>query len=168
MKIWKNRLDEMQEQKMLQIEHNACWLAFWGLLAVMFGQILYYGIERAQVFLGEWIVFMCLAVYLVTASIRNGIWDRTLRPSLKTNFYVSLIGAVVGSLIRVFAAYRMYGDIGRALKVGGIVFGCVLVICFLCMSLGLWIYRKRVARLEAEGDEEQPDEHRKNVKFCRR
>jgi len=59
MKIWKNRLDEMQEQKMLQIEHNACWLAFWGLLAVMFGQILYYGIERAQVFLGEWIVFMC-------------------------------------------------------------------------------------------------------------
>ncbi len=33
MKIWKNRLDEMQEQKMLQIEHNACWLAFWGLLA---------------------------------------------------------------------------------------------------------------------------------------
>ena len=38
MKIWKNRLDEMQEQKMLQTEHNACWLAFWGLLAALGGE----------------------------------------------------------------------------------------------------------------------------------
>ena len=31
----KNNLDEMQEQALLKIEHNGCWLAFWGLLAVM-------------------------------------------------------------------------------------------------------------------------------------
>lgn len=31
----KNNLDEMQEQELLKIEHNGCWLAFWGLLAVM-------------------------------------------------------------------------------------------------------------------------------------
>ena len=29
MKNMKNNLDEMQEAKLLQIEHNACWLAFW-------------------------------------------------------------------------------------------------------------------------------------------
>ena len=34
----KNRLDEMQEQKMLQIEHNGCWLAFWGLGIVLIVQ----------------------------------------------------------------------------------------------------------------------------------
>ncbi len=29
-KLRRNRLDERQEQKMLQIEHNGCWIAFWG------------------------------------------------------------------------------------------------------------------------------------------
>ena len=28
----KSNLDEMQEQELLKIEHNGCWLAFWGLL----------------------------------------------------------------------------------------------------------------------------------------
>ena len=32
-KKMKNKLDEMQELKMLKIEHNGCWFAFWGLLA---------------------------------------------------------------------------------------------------------------------------------------
>ena len=28
----KSNLDEIQEQELLKIEHNGCWLAFWGLL----------------------------------------------------------------------------------------------------------------------------------------
>ena len=28
-----SNLDERQEQTLLRIEHNGCWLAFWGLLA---------------------------------------------------------------------------------------------------------------------------------------
>ena len=28
----KNNLDERQELKLLKIEHNGCWFAFWGLL----------------------------------------------------------------------------------------------------------------------------------------
>ena len=35
----KNRLDEMQEQKLLKIEHNGCWLAFYGLAAVIMIQL---------------------------------------------------------------------------------------------------------------------------------
>ena len=35
MKNLKNNLDEMQEAKLLQIEHNGFWLAFWGLLATL-------------------------------------------------------------------------------------------------------------------------------------
>ena len=34
----KNNLDEMQEQELLKIEHNGCWLAFWGLLISMIVQ----------------------------------------------------------------------------------------------------------------------------------
>ena len=28
----KSNLDERQELKLLKIEHNGCWIAFWGLL----------------------------------------------------------------------------------------------------------------------------------------
>lgn len=32
MKRLKNNLDEMQEQKLLKIEHNGMWFAFWDYL----------------------------------------------------------------------------------------------------------------------------------------
>ena len=38
MKKTKSNLDELQELKLLKIEHNGCWLAFWGLLAVILTQ----------------------------------------------------------------------------------------------------------------------------------
>ena len=61
-----NKLDEMQEQKMLRIESNGCWIAFWGLLAVLFIQVIVYGYEGYgddswRYMAGEWIVFMCQA-----------------------------------------------------------------------------------------------------------
>ena len=31
----KSNLDEMQEQELLKVEHNGCWIAFWGLLAAI-------------------------------------------------------------------------------------------------------------------------------------
>ena len=35
-----NKLDEMQEQALLKIEHNGCWFAFWGLLVMMAAEAL--------------------------------------------------------------------------------------------------------------------------------
>ncbi|MDE6620783.1 MAG: hypothetical protein K2K74_09920 [Lachnospiraceae bacterium] len=156
MKKSKNGLDEMQEQKLLKIEHNGCWLAFWGLLLVTFVQIIFYGEERADLFLGEWIVFMCLAVYMGAACIRNGIWDRKMKPSLKMNLCTSAVAGCLGGTIRFLAACHRGDNVQRALKIGGIVFGNIFVICFLCMSLVLWIYWKRVERLETD-EEEQTD-----------
>ena len=88
MKKNKSNLDERQELKLLKIEHNGCWFAFWGLLAVMLVQLLL-GNNDAKNLAGEWIVFMSLCVYLLTACIKNGIWDRRLKPTLKTNTIAS-------------------------------------------------------------------------------
>ena len=64
-KLRRNRLDERQEQKMLQIEHNGCWIAFWGLAISLFvGYCL--GLEWRNL-VGEWIVFMGLSLYIVIA-----------------------------------------------------------------------------------------------------
>ena len=65
MKKIKNRLDEMQEQRMLKIEHNGCWLAFWGLLVMLLIQEFVYGAGNWRYMAGEWIVFMCLALYML-------------------------------------------------------------------------------------------------------
>ena len=84
MKIWnkKNALDEYQEQTMLKIEHNGCWFAFWGLLAAMMIQMVVF--QDAKAAAGEWVVFMCLALYMAAACIKNGIWDRHLTLSTST------------------------------------------------------------------------------------
>lgn len=157
MKKRRNRLDEMQEQKMLRIEHNGCWLAFWGLLAVTLGQFILYGEERAELFAGECIVFMCLAIYIVGACIKNGIWDRTLRPSPKVNLCASAMAGVGGGAVRFLSSYSRHGDIRRALAIGCIIFVYIFVVCFLCMSLVLFIYKKRKKWLETEEDREQPE-----------
>ena len=144
----KKRLNEMNEQKMLRIEHNGCWLAFWGLVVVIFGQLILYGEDRSELFFGEWIVFMCLAVYIAGACIKNGIWDRNLKPSWKVNLCASAAAGLAGGAIRFFAAYYRYGSVQGALAVGCIICMNIFVICFLVMSLALWVYRKRVERLE--------------------
>ena len=39
MKRLKNNLDEMQEQKLLKIEHNGMWFALWGLIIAIIVQL---------------------------------------------------------------------------------------------------------------------------------
>ena len=57
----KNNLDEMQEQKMLKIEHNGFWLLYWGLFAALLIQaVLYRGDLHAMT--GELILLMAASV----------------------------------------------------------------------------------------------------------
>ena len=92
----KSNLDERQELKLLKIEHNGCWIAFWGLLIVMAIQMIV-GNDSIKNLAGEGAVLMSLAFYLLVACIRNGIWDRRLKPNFKTNVIVSSIAAVFRS-----------------------------------------------------------------------
>jgi len=84
----KNKLDEMQEQKLLKIEHNGVWLAFWGLLLMIIIQTIAGRGNALQYMAGEFIIFMALSIYLLAACLKNGIWDRRLAPNLRTNFMI--------------------------------------------------------------------------------
>ena len=84
MKKMKNNLDERQELKLLKIEHNGCWLAFWGLLIALTVQMVLTP-DEPKAMAGEWIVFMALALYLSVACMKNGIWDRKIRPTVKNH-----------------------------------------------------------------------------------
>ena len=143
----KSNLDEMQEQALLKIEHNGCWLAFWGLLAVMAIQMVM-GVPGTQM-LGEWIVFMVLALYLVIACLRKGIWDRYLKAKRKTNLIISLLaGAAAGILITVSNPYLSEPlDYGL---VAGISGGFTFLLCVAALSISMKLYKKRREKLEQE------------------
>ena len=90
----KSNLDERQEQRLLRIERNGCWLAFWGLLVAMGVQMVMSKGEDVGRVAGEWIVFMVLACYMVWACMKEGIWDRRMKPDWKTNLIASLLAGV--------------------------------------------------------------------------
>lgn len=143
----RNQLDEMQEQKLCKLESRGFWLLWWGLLVVMVVQSLM-GV-KAQDLVGEWILFMAASLYTVAGCIRNGIWDRHLRPNLAAN----LLGSVVGGLgIFLFALARNGGYWPGALCSGLLT----LVLCFAGLQFTAWLYKQRHNQLEhPEEDEDE-------------
>ena len=153
----KSNLDEMQEAKLLGIEHNGCWLAFWGLLAAIVVQLFIFGVENFRYIAGEWVVFMALAVYLGEACLRNGIWDRRLKADRKTNLIASLVAAAAAGLVSGAVVLARYHSVSGAVASFVICFAAVFAACFLLLSLTAREYKKKLAKLEDESGEDEND-----------
>lgn len=151
----KNNLDEMQEQKLLHIERNGCWFAFWALFASLVIQtVLGDGTEMFRDMAGEWIIFMCLALYLGFACIKNGIWDRRFKADTPTNLMFSLIAGIIVLIIMGLVAYKRSGMLIGSVA-AGVISGCfTFAICAVTMFVCTAIYKKRVEKLESEEDAE--------------
>lgn len=147
----RNNLDEMQEQKLLKIEHNGCWLAFWGLLAAMLVQVIL-GAEAKQL-AGEWLVFMALAGYLSVACMRAGIWDRKLNMGWKTNLLFSIGPALMVAVIQYVVSLRRYGKPEGSLAAACFTAAITFVLCFLAITLAAHITKKRQKKLNEEPEE---------------
>ena len=156
MKEQKNNLDEMQEQKLRSIESGGYWLCFWGLLIAIFVQLAFSGGQDAvRAIAGEWIVFMVMSAYLLIRCLRNGIWDRKLKPDRKTNLAASLIaGAAVLVLMFVIATVRYHKPLG-ALAAGATLGVFSFLGCFAALSLSARAVKKRQEKLEQEPEEEE-------------
>lgn len=143
----KSNLDEMQEQALLKIEHNGCWLAFWGLLAAIALQMVMRVPGRQM--LGEWIVFMALSLYIVIACLRKGIWDRHLKANWKTNLIVSLLAAVATEILVTLSNPYLSEPLDYVL-VAGLTGGFTFVLCFAALSVCTKLYRNRRNKLDKE------------------
>ena len=160
--IWskKNRLDEMQELKLLKAEGRGFWIGFFGLFTAILAQIFYYGPEFAKTALaGEFIVFLGMGVYLMIACLRSGIWDRHLQPTLAVNIGLSLFAAAVTALFNAVICYHNYQKFYGALAVFVVSFllvgaGLVVTLC-ICTVL----YQKRRKQLEKEDPDEEEETH---------
>lgn len=156
MKRMKNNLDERQELELLRIEHNGCWIAFWGLLIVMLVQMIA-GNDGPKNLAGEWVVFMFLAIYIVVGCIKNGIWDRKLKPDFKTNIIVSSIASVVMGIVWFTISYRNYHRFAGSVATGIFIFLVTEIVCFAALVASSKIYKKRLQQLE-EMDEDSVDD----------
>jgi len=148
-----SQLDERQEQLLLQIEHNGCWFVFWGLLVSIFIQIFIYGYNIRYI-LGEWIIFMTLAIYIGIACMRNGIWDRHLKADPETNVIISLIAGLATGFFTFMMVYRNHPDkIMGSIAAGVFMTIVTFTLCFISVSIALISYRKRQKALEKEPEE---------------
>lgn len=155
MKKMKNRLDEMQEQKLLHIEHNGCWFAFWALIVAMFVQMAFSGVGNFKQIAGEWIVFMMLALYLAISCMKNGIWDRKLEPNLKTNVLISLISAAGFGVIFAIVNYFNFKSVEAAFFTFVIMAIALFVGIYLALMVSTLIYQKRVRDMENSFKEDE-------------
>ena len=151
----KNNLDEMQEQKLLYVEKNGCWFAFWAWLAAMFVQMAIYGVGSVREIAGDWIVFMLLAFYLIVGCMKNGIWDRRLEPNPKTNLIVSIAGAVGFGIVFAIVNFINFGDVRTAVITFIILAIVLFVAIYLALAVASMIYKKRVHDIDREFDEEE-------------
>ena len=145
----KSNLDERQELKLLKIEHNGCWIAFWGLLIVMLIQMIV-GNDSIKNIAGEWVVFMSLVLYLSIDCVRNGIWDRKLKPNFRTNIIASSIAAVLAGIIWFGVSYRNYHKLIGSIATGVIMFVQVEILCLIVLMISSKIYKRRVQKLEED------------------
>ena len=151
----KNRLDERQEQVLLQIEHNGCWIAFWGLAAALIVQQIIFGDDPLRL-VGEWIVFLVLALYLGGACIKNGIWDRHLSPKASTNALVSLVAAAAcGLLVWIRCTVQFPDKKVGAMAAGIWSSGFIFVLCFAALTVSAKVYKDRQKKMEEEPEEKE-------------
>lgn len=143
----KTNLDEMQEQSLLKMEHNGCWLAFWGLLAAILIQWLA-GTSFRQT-AGEVTVFLALSCYIVIGCLRLGIWDRRLKANGKTNFLASLLAGIAVGIITVARNeyIRNFSDLLLVFLISGIF---TAILCFVIITACAELYKRRREKLDRE------------------
>ena len=155
MKAKNNNLDERQEQILLKIEHIGCWLAFWGLLAaILVQEVMYPGELRAIA--GEWIVFMVLCIYILAGCLKNGIWDRRLKPNFRTNLLASFVAAVVVGLFSIAVGLRKMEnpDPKGILLICAIAAGFTFAACLIGLSAAAAATKRKQKQLEEAPEDE--------------
>lgn len=150
----KNNLDEMQEQKLLKIEHYGFWFVYWGLLVAILVQVtLSADVKNSfHIIAGEWVVFMLVSLYLIIACMVNGIWDRRLKPNFKTNIIISLLASVLCGVLFFASSYYKYGKLAGAAATGMFMFAQIFILSLGALTLCVFIYKKRVQKLEGESE----------------
>mgnify|MGYP002511250653 FL=1 len=152
----KSNLDEMQELQLLKAESRGFWIGFIGLAVAMAIQAFLYDAESmGDMMSGEFIVFLCMGLYLIGSCLRNGIWDRHLKATPAVNIGLSLLAAAVTALFNAILSYRNYHDAFTALIVFAVYFLMLSVVLSVTLTVCSALYRRKRRKLEEEDSDEK-------------
>lgn len=152
----KNNLDEMQEQELLHIEKKGFWSLYFLLAAAVI-------VETSMGFTlrelaGEAVCFIFASIYVMTACLRKGIWDRRLKADGKTNLLVSLTGGTVAGLVVMMTVLLRFPVkdhlLGQAAATFFIVFLMTFFVCMALLTVCTAVFKRRVKKLEDRAEEE--------------
>ena len=148
-----NSLSDMQKQTLLKIEAGGCWIAFWGLLISLVLQMSFNNHSWRNL-IGETVVFLLLDAFIITSCLKKGVWDKNLKPNLKTNAIMSFIISTVIGLVFFFVGLKYSIETYTAFTNSLIIFS----ISFVCFVAGFTIYalvtRKKLQEAQEEAEEE--------------
>ena len=148
-----NKLDEMQNQKLLKLEEYGFWIMFWALAVAIAVQLLT-GATIKEV-AGKSIVLLIGSIYLSITALKNGIWTRKATPTRKGNAMASLIAAIViGALNGVKLVKTGKTDAGSLLTAIAISAATFLA-CFVVLELFRATYNKRRSELDDIDEESE-------------
>lgn len=151
MKMYRTNLDEQQEQKLLRIESRGFWMAYWGIMIVLFINMIF--VDNPIAIYSLWALFMLLSIIVGVSCIKEGIWDRRLDMSKKTTALLSLAGALIFAAIGIIFLLQRR-DLTYKTFIGLALF---VLILFSFLYLGLRAIARMVVKqqykLNAEPDD---------------
>lgn len=100
--------------------------------------------------LGEWIIFMVLCVYALVSCLRHGLWDRNLKPNLKTNLLVSILPGLAVGVFDILLFRANETEPLDYLLIGAIPALITFVLCFGALTVCSALYKKRRRKLDQE------------------
>jgi hypothetical protein len=148
----KNRLDEMQDQKLLKLEEAGFWILFWALSLSILVQLLAGGSFRQIA--GELIVLAIGSIWLAVTTLKNGLWTRESTPTRKGNALASIIPAVLIGAVRVYKLIQRGWVQPKSLLIALGISAAVYVLCFGILEFFRAAYSKRRSALDDIPDEE--------------
>lgn len=144
----KYHMDEMQEFQLLRLEERGFWITFWALCASVVVQALA-GTGLREI-AGELAALLIAGGCIMVFCLKNGLWARNYKPSLKMNAAFSAAAALaLGAVfaLRAFVVLRKPVSFELAWRIA-----LLMVIgygaCFGLLELARAVYKKMRQRLD--------------------
>ncbi len=135
-KMFEKKVDERQEIELMKVERTGFWVMYWMLLATLFieGIIM----EKGELLVGEFVVFMTGCLVIVIGCLRKGLWTYQSKqvPGAKAWLRYSLITAVVAGIpLGIFNAVKWCETVPEILLSVVIMVISLFILCFVAFAI---------------------------------
>ena len=148
-----DKLDEMQNQQLLQLEEYGFWIMFWAIVAAVAVQLIAGGSFREVA--GELAVLLIGGAYVSLAALTKGIWTRKSTPTRKGSALAALVPAAAVGALNMIRLLRSGGVNTRSVLIAAAFAALAYAGCFIALECFRAAYDRRRAKLDSVEEEEE-------------